>query len=226
MQWRKQGDEQWQSVGLPLKNDGNKELVFINFQHHHHLRCAKCKTPLNETPYLWYRTVPQTTFTLFTQKWYCLKHTPISIEIDMQQRPIPGQVKTKPNEADSEPAAERPLVKAGVELPQILWWRKQGDHETWQFVLLPLKSNGKELQFIFAQQQNQFCCATCGKSLSRAQYLLYRPTPYTRYCIEHSPIPIETQGGPGLFQRLEDLERRVAELEARMDSSGKPDSEQ
>jgi hypothetical protein len=118
--------------------------------------------------------------------------------------------------------AEKPFVKTGVEPPQIKWWRKQGDEEPWQFVLLPLKSEARELQLVFAKQQNQFTCANWGKSLSETHYLLYRPAPYQRYCIEHSPIPIETEEGPGLFQRLTaltqrivDLEQRVAELEAR-----------
>lgn len=237
MQWRKQGDEQWQPTGLPLKSDGNKELVFIHLKHHNSFRCAKCKKSLSNTPYLWYRSVPRGAFSVFTEKRYCVKHTPISIEIDMQQELIPAQriAVTDSNEASKDVPAEKPFVKTGVEPPQIKWWRKQGDEEPWQFVLLPLKSEGRELQLVFAKQQNQFTCANCGKSLSETHYLLYRPAPYQRYCIEHSPIPIETEEGPGLFQRLTaltqcivDLEQRVAELEARsnQDNSGQQDSQQ
>lgn len=114
-------------------------------------------------------------------------------------------------------------AKTVVELSQIRRWRKVGD-EQWKSIAIPLKSEGtKELQFVFGQyQKSQFTCAICGKSLSETLYLLYRTVPQTapreRYCLDHSPIPIETQEGPGLFQRLEDLERRVAELEARMGS--------
>jgi DNA-directed RNA polymerase subunit RPC12/RpoP len=228
MQWRKQGDEQWQPTRLPLKSDGNKELVFIHLKHHNSFRCAKCKKSLSNTPYLWYRSVPRGVFSVFTEKRYCVKHTPISIEIDMQQELIPAQriAVTDSNAASKDTSTEKPTTPEEPTGEAVVWssqtrlWRKQGDEE-WQSILIPLKGEeNKELFFVPSRRQNKFKCATCGKSLSEMQYLFYRQVPktipYEQYCLEHSPIALETQEGPGLFQRIADLEQHITALEQRV----------
>jgi hypothetical protein len=79
-QWRKQGDEQWQPAGLPLPGDDKHELVFVRSKHFNRFTCASCDKSLSETPYFWWKSVPQTAFTILNDKRYCTEHSPIPLE--------------------------------------------------------------------------------------------------------------------------------------------------
>lgn len=158
---------------------------------------------------------------------------------------------TDRDESDKDTSTEKPTTQPVATPPRITHWRKVSG-EQWQPIGLPLpEDEHHELVFIHRAHFNQFKCANCGKSLNETPYVWCRTRPRTavtllsdkRYCIEHSPIPIETRTGPtigqhvttlfkivtGLTQRFMDLEQRVAELEARMgsdqDSPGQQDSE-
>lgn len=77
MQWRKQGDRQWQSVMIPLKGEGNQELVYILAKYQNQYRCASCGRALSETAYLSYKFASQTT----PDARYCVEHSPFPTEI-------------------------------------------------------------------------------------------------------------------------------------------------
>lgn len=130
-------------------------------------------------------------------------------------------------------------------------WRKQGD-EQWRAAEIPLPADTSHVLVFVRGHLNRFKCAKCGKSLNETPHLWWKdvlPTAFSiltdkRYCIEHSPLAIETREVPtlgqhittlyqtvaGLTQRIAGLEARVAELEARkgsdMDSPGEQESEQ
>ena len=78
MQWRKRGDEQWQSTWISLDGEGNNELVFIRGKHHNQFKCAGCGRSLSETQYVLYGPVPRK---MESDKRYCLEHSPIAIEV-------------------------------------------------------------------------------------------------------------------------------------------------
>lgn len=125
-------------------------------------------------------------------------------------------------------------------------WRKQGD-EQWRAATIPLPADTSHVLVFVRAHLNRFKCAKCGKSLNETPHLWWRdvlPTAFSmltdkRYCLEHSPIAIETREVPtlgqhittlyqtitGLTQRIADLEQRVAELEARRESENEADNQ-
>jgi hypothetical protein len=77
---------------------------------------------------------------------------------------------------------------------QAIFWRKEGT-ERWFPEYVPLAEDGSELYLIHPAIRNSVC-TSCGKSLRNILYVLSTQSPRSaetdlRYCIEHSPIPIE-----------------------------------
>jgi hypothetical protein len=75
-------------------------------------------------------------------------------------------------------------------------WRKQGDTD-WTPSHVSLQGDGyNELALIERKGDGRFTCASCGKELRDVMYVIYGPVPRRvisdqRYCIEHSPVPVE-----------------------------------
>jgi hypothetical protein len=77
-------------------------------------------------------------------------------------------------------------------------WRKQGDTDWTPSHVHLAGDDNNELALIELKGNGRFACASCGKVLRDVMYVLYGPVPRRvitdqRYCIEHSPIPVEIQ---------------------------------